>query len=83
MLPWCGEVAADAVEVSAAIILVSLLALPSTLFESVGLLHGPELRPLCGAWGGDNGFEAQQGMSHAEGSFGGALLCVPECDSSQ
>lgn len=82
MLPWCREVAAVAVEVSAAFFLVSFLALPSRLFESVGLLHGPELRPLCDAWGGggdDNGFEAQQGMSHAEGSFGG----VPKCDSNQ
>lgn len=67
---------------SAAFILVSFLALPGRLFKSVGLLHGLELRPLCDAGGGgrgDNGFEAQQGMSHAEGSFGG----VPKCDSSQ
>lgn len=81
MLPWCRERAAVAVEMSAAFILVSFLALPGRLFESVGLLHGPEPRPLCdaGGGGGDNGFETQQGMSHAEGSFGG----VPKCDSSQ
>lgn len=52
MLPWCREIAAVAVEMSAAFILVSFLALPGRLFESVGLLHGPELRPLCDAGGG-------------------------------